>query len=676
VGLRLEVKLNCQIAHACRVSILATIFIASIVSAQQPADPYSEVARYTFGQSRNVLTGLEAGMRAVNREQLRDIEAKLLTVIQSPDATLDGKVWACTQLRLAGSQQSVGVLVGLLGIKDLAPVALLALLSIPDSIVDDALRSSIGKVEGALKAGVIQTIGARRDVSSVKLLEPLVRDKDHAVAASAIAALGSIGNKDALVVLRSAKVPDALRNVRATALLKCADVMADNSQAGNAAGLYRELFSDNDSIPIKVCALRGVLATDRKNALALVEIALKSDSLRLRVVAAASVAESGGADIIRTLFAKLSSFPVDVQAGLLGSVQDKAVLTDVIAVAGSQDESVRLASLEALKRLGDVGCLPLLIRIAATEQSAVQAAARSALQSVAADGIDKALAAMAKVGEAAVRVEAIRALRARGVSSSSEVLLKLVEDSDQAVRGEAIKALDDLASASNLPAAIKLLMEARPEDAGPVEQMVIAGCRRSENKDAAASCVAGVWPGPDAAVRIRLIHVLSKIKSEKSLGVLRIALGDNEPTVKDAAIRGLADWPDAGPLDDVMRIAGSEGIQVHKIIALRGALRMISMQSKRSADETVKLISAVKPFASGADDKKLVLATLAGVNSESSLAVAVEYLSDKDVEVEAATAVVQITKVVHAGNPGAAEAAMKKILEVCKTPAARKLGSK
>ena len=101
---------------------------------------------------------------------------------------------------------------------------------------------------------------------------------------------------------------------------------------------------------------------------------------------------------------------------------------------------------------------------------------------------------------------------------------------------------------------------------------------------------------------------------------------------------------------------------------------MILLPSKRPADETVRFIAAVRPLASSVDDKKLVLSTLAGVNSESALAAAVEYLSDKDVEVEAATAAVQIAKAVAGSNPSAAGTAITKILEVCRTPAARQLG--
>ena len=69
----------------------------------------------------------------------------------------------------------------------------------------------------------------------------------------------------------------------------------------------------------------------------------------------------------------------------------------------------------------------------------------------------------------------------------------------------------------------------------------------------------------------------------------------------------------------------------------------------------------------------MVLAALADINSVAALALALGCLTDKQLEVEAATAVVKIARKVQRTNPDAAGAAVQKGLDVCKAPAARQV---
>ena len=51
--------------------------------------------------------------------------------------------------------------------------------------------------------------------------------------------------------------------------------------------------------------------------------------------------------------------------------------------------------------------------------------------------------------------------------------------------------------------------------------------------------------------------------------------GDPDKAVKDAAIRALVEWPDAGPIQAVRRLAESADDPTYRILALRGFIRMI-----------------------------------------------------------------------------------------------------
>ena len=69
------------------------------------------------------------------------------------------------------------------------------------------MREALGKVPGEFKAGVLQTIGSRRDRGAVAVIAPLASDPNAAVAEAALYALGQIGGSEALAAVRQANVP-------------------------------------------------------------------------------------------------------------------------------------------------------------------------------------------------------------------------------------------------------------------------------------------------------------------------------------------------------------------------------------------------------------------------------------------------------------------------------------
>jgi hypothetical protein len=113
--------------------------------------------------------------------------------------------------------------------------------------------------------------------------------------------------------------------------------------------------------------------------------------------------------------------------------------------------------------------------------------------------------------------------------------------------------------------------------------------------------------------------------------------------------------------------------KTYKVLALRGLIRLASLPKARPAAESVKLLAQALPLANRAEEKRMVLAAVAQMRHPAGLDLAISCLSDREVEVEAATAVVQIAKTLRGTNPDAAAAAIRKVLEVCQSPAARQV---
>jgi HEAT repeat protein len=659
-------------------SVLAAIFAMLLITApalgQPAADPYAEALGYKFGQPRIAVMAIEAEIRAAKPEQLRVIEGKLLAMLQNPAATTACKDCVCRQLRQAGSERSAAPLAALLADKDLATVARLAMESIPGAKIDAALRDALPRLQGDLKTGAILTIGARGDRQAVALLAPLAGDKDPATAEAAFYALGRIGGADALRAVQTAAVPDGLKRARFHAVLLCAERMATEGQTADSAAVYRQVFEQSDDVVIKTAALRGIVATDKAQAAPMVTAALKGKCPKLRLAAARFACEPGGAEVLGPVLADLSSLPGDAQVAILDLANDKAALPTALAAFGSSEQGTRVAALGAVGRLGDAAVLPRLLEIAAKASGDEQAAARRGLQGLRGEGIDASLVAAAGAGESARRVEAIRALAARSATASNATLLKGAEDADPAVRAESLRALAVLADAQALPAMVKLLADAKSAaQRDAVESAVIAACRRLDDKGSASACVVGFVPGAGAEVRCSLLRVLARIPTARALEALRAGLAETDAAVKDTAVRGMAEWPDAAAMADLLGIARSAKSPVHKVLALRGLVRLAGLPGGSPAAATAKALAEALALADRIEDKKMVLAALAEVNHAAALDAALGCLADKELEVEAAAAAVKIAKSVRVGNPDAAKAAVQKVLEVCKSPAARQL---
>jgi hypothetical protein len=258
--------------------------------------------------------------------------------------------------------------------------------------------------------------------------------------------------------------------------------------------------------------------------------------------------------------------------------------------------------------------------------------------------------------------------------SAVPLLLKTAEDDSEAVRIDSLDALGMLANPQTLPGLVKLLAAAPTAgQRAAAEKAVLAACQRSQDFDAAAAILLAALPGPNADAHCALLRVVARVPSDRSLEALRAARGNADLAVQDTAIRGLTDWPDARATADMVEIARTADSLPHKVLALRGLVRMAALSGGRKPEETAKLLGDALALAPRSDEKKMALAALGDVPHLAALELAGGCLTDKELELEAATAVVKIAKRIQSNHPAQSKAAVQKILDVCISPAARQL---
>ena len=221
---------------------------------------------YDWGTDRGPLAPLEAAIVTTREDAAAraDLIAKLSAALAS-EISRDAKDIVCRLLMVVGTAESVPALAALLASEELSHMARYALERIPDPAAAQALRDAVPQLTGKLKAGVIGSLGVRKDADSVAMLAALLTDADQVVVRAAACALGDIQTTEAVDALSAANVsaanvPAECQMAVTDALLACAEKLLADNQGAEALKIYKKFAGDQQPKHVRLAATRGTVA--------------------------------------------------------------------------------------------------------------------------------------------------------------------------------------------------------------------------------------------------------------------------------------------------------------------------------------------------------------------------------------------------------------------------------
>jgi len=169
-------------------------------------------------------------------------EADLIKMVQDSGSTEFEKAKACQRLAVIGTAAAVPALASLLDNEHLAAYGRFGLEPNPSPQADSALRDAMGRLNGMLLVGVINSIGHRRDAAAVDALSKHLNGSDVEVAKASAAALGKIGGSG-VKVLQDAlgKTQGAVQISVAEGLLVTADDLMAQGQLDQGMAVLNDL---------------------------------------------------------------------------------------------------------------------------------------------------------------------------------------------------------------------------------------------------------------------------------------------------------------------------------------------------------------------------------------------------------------------------------------------------
>jgi HEAT repeat protein len=427
------------------------------------------------------------------------------------------------------------------------------------------------------------------------------------------------------------------------------------------------------------CAMVSAAGSEEpeNETLGIVIDALKGNEESMQSMAISLIRDMPGADVTKILARELPNLSVRGQVQLLSALADRGdrtALPAVVAATKAKDKSVQIAALKALGQLGNASSVDLLADKAAAARGEEQKAARESLYRLRDPNVDGVI--LARIGKvtAKIKVELIKSAGERNIVTGVEVLLKTARDEDSKVRRESFKVLKAIAGPKYLPALVELLVGVQSSaDRREAEKTVTAVAHKISDKNRQAEAVLAKLPSvKEEGGRCSLLRVLGKIGDDSALAVLRAGLKDKSTAVKDACIRALAEWPTAEPAADMLKVVQTTDNKLHHVLALRGYVRLIGLESSRPAEETIGMYKQAMELASNVSEKKMVLSGLATIKTLAALEMTAAFMEDKSLQQEAEVAVVKIAEATVGSYPAESKAALQKVIQASKNDFLRK----
>lgn len=597
-----------------------------------------------------------------------DLEKRLVSLVQG-QATLPAKDFACRRLASIGTAQTATALAPLLTDRELSHRARYALQRIPDMSAAQALRDALPRVQGVLKAGVINSLAARRDAASLPQVRSLVSDADPQVARAAIAALGQIGGRQAVSALAAglASSTDAQRMFLEDALLAAAETALREGHAELAARAYR-LIEKASEERFRCAALAGLVAALPNEAAGRLKQALGDSELSVRGVAVQLIRDTKHSELIDALASAAQQLPPLAQQSLLeafSSRMEPSALAAVHSALQSGDDNVRSAAIGSLGSIGRADDVATLVdRLSGAKNDRQREAVLQSLRTIRGADASAAIAAQLSRREPATAGQLVLVIVKREDASSAGALLQAAGSGDPALRLASFKALQELAGYSYAPALVALLAKSpQGELRDAAQQAVVLACMKAPDPNRRAEPILSAIQNADPAARCALLPALGMLGGPAAREVVWAAIRDPSPAVQEAGAKALANWPDASVAPDLLKLSAEAKTPEQRAAAVLGLARVAPRPGHLPPDKAFEYLKTAMERADSIETKRYVLTRMAPVRTPQCLAFVLTYADDPRLQAESLSSVAKIADALKESHPAVARSALERVLK-------------
>ncbi len=615
------------------------------------------IADYQYGdnqRSKYQLTDIVRRFSGIS-EGRRVLEKEFLKVLGN-DISGAGRDFLLRQLGIIGSSESVELLANMLKAPEVCQMARHAMETIPGSEADEALRKQLEESEDDIVSiGIIGTLGHRRDAGSVEQLAQIIDEKNEHLAIAAANALGSIASSDAEDALArlQGNVEGRVLNELLHARLSCAADFVQDQKVSRAMGVYEQLLGESMPVQVQVGALQGFVEIGADGTDERIVNIIGSRSGRLQMAAIMLSAKVESEQIVSLLGELMPETDEQTQITVLAALSKRADISAMPYVkkaAQSDNVSVRVAALEALKNTGDGSAVEFLAVRAAETTGQEQRAARESLYAIPGQDVNSTIIDLVPETPQRVKAELLTAIGQRYMDNGIELLLKNAASDEAEIASASMGGLRRIGNKEQFPQLVDLMLNVESSMQGQVEHTILTVLNRCGGSDILTDSALQYLPTEDVDSHALLLNLLGHSGYKKGLDVILEGLESQENVIKRASIDAAGNWPGCEVVEPLLKVVSETDERTHRVVAFRAAVSRASECGEVADRQRLQLLGKCIDVAPDANEARRILPALREIHLVESVKLTSKLLNKPGLEDEAATTIARISKNLPKGD--------------------------
>ena len=583
-----------------------------------------KLSEYNYGEPQLWKPELIEAMKPVysNPDVQKEVEQKMLDFLQS-DATVEAKKAIQKEFAIIATKDSEEGIIKLLQNEETVNLAL--------AVMDHARLGSVEQykkivpyVSVPAKIGIINLLGNRQEEEATEFLNALAQKEDEQVKMAVLSALANIASTESIESLMklSKTLPASFVLEVNGEKLSAAYGLWENGHEKEAQNIFEDL-TEADQLSIQAAALNGLFEMSgdkaefiKKQLEKYDEPDLRSEVIRL-VIKLPENYKKGS-----EFFEGDLSVPEKIQLlSILGDRKDNSVHDMVINYLKGENENLRLTALKVIPETGSANDVILLAETAAESGGSEKQLAQNALYTIPGKEVNQKIINLLSSASPEVKVELIQAAGERNMTEAASELFKLAESENSKVKNEAVEALGKVAGFSALEKLTGLLLKAgSPRERKALEDAVYLVAARNPEASESSAVLVNILKKTDTPKNISsLLAILGQIGNPEDYNVIREYFSHSDEEVQSSAIRAVAQWPTAQPLDELLEFLKDESDVRQHALAMKSYLQIVESNGKMSSEEKVEKLNTAYDLSENLVEKRMIISGYSKISEPGSL---------------------------------------------------------
>lgn len=370
---------------------------------------------------------------------------------------------------------------------------------------------------------------------------------------------------------------------------------------------------------------------------------------------------------------QLSKLPPESQQGLLSALADRgdaAAKPAVRELLSAPEQSVRIAAMRALAKLGDASdCEKLVAFLDSAEPE--RRAATISLTQIQGDGVVEEIASQIDGASAAIQVSLIDVLASRRALVAIPNLLQLALADRAAVREAAMSALGQLAGPQHISGLVQGVLKAdgRAERAN-AERSLARVCHRIEDGRSPANALVAAIDELRDQDQIKMLVSLGRVGGPAALARIEKSIGSQDPAEHSMGLSAIANWPDSSVADRLTDLAYNDPHLNHQLTALRALIRVAPLDDGRTNQEKLAMLQQAMQMSHRYVDRNYALQRASAIRIPETLRWVSPFLDDPMYAQQACKTIVELAHIrdLRDNNKAEFHAALDRVMAISEDP--------